>query len=143
MISVSRSLGLDDFIASLAHGYDSRVGTGGLRLSAGIQQKIGIARALLSEPDILIIDEAVAPLDPESADEANRAILEAMSGRTCLMIVHRVLMATECDSVLVMDDGRAVESGSPESLLRRPQGLYRRIFRMQYGEDRLPPVGEE
>jgi ABC-type multidrug transport system fused ATPase/permease subunit len=127
-------------VAELSEGYDARVGTGGLRLSAGIRQQIGAARAILSEPFILIVDEATASLDPESAESVNRAIRQAMQGRTCVMIVHRVLMARDADHVAVVHEGQIAEEGTHDELLRQPEGLYRTLFARQYGERRLPPA---
>ena len=141
MLEVSKAVGLNEFVQELIDGYESRVGTGGLKLSTGIQQKIGVARALLSEPLILIADEATASLDPESAEMINDAIWGAMENRTCIMVVHRVLMARPADTVLVMRDGQVEEAGSHEKLLTKPEGLYRRLFAQQYGRDRLPPAG--
>jgi ABC-type multidrug transport system fused ATPase/permease subunit len=142
MLRVSRSVGLHNFVEKLSNGYDTRLGTGGLKLSAGTQQRIGVARALISEPFILIIDEATASLDPESAEAVNKAIRDAMEGKTCIMIVHRVLMAREADDVAVMDEGQVVETGVHEELIAEPDSLYRDIYGKQYGEDRLPPVKE-
>ncbi len=142
MIEVARALELHQFAEELADGYDTRVGTGGLKLSTGMQQKIGIARALLAEPLVLIVDEATASLDPESAEHVNDAVCRAMSGRTCLIIVHRLLMARDSERVVVMDSGRIVNAGRHEELLADPRGLYRELFARQYGVERLPPAGE-
>ena len=113
-----------------------------MKLSAGVQQQIGVARALVSDPFILIVDEATASLDPETADTVNRAILELMRGHTTILIVSRVLMARAADQVAVMDNGQIVESGDHDSLLREHDSLYRELFVKQYGEERLPPVQE-
>ena len=139
MIEVSKAVGLHNFVEGLAKGYDTRLGTGGLKLSTGARQRIGVARALISEPFILIVDEATASLDPESAEVVNEAIRNAMEGRTCIMIVHRVLMARDADQVVVMDDGKVVEKGNHDELIVQPNSLYREIYGKQYGEDRLPP----
>lgn len=143
MIETSKAVGLHDFVANLAHEYGTRLGTGGLKLSTGAQQRIGIARALLSEPFVLIVDEATASLDPESAEAINDAIYRAMEGRTCIVIVHRVLMARDADRVVVMDEGKVVETGTHEDLIVQPGSLYREIYGKQYGEDRLPAERRE
>ena len=143
MVEVAKAVGLHSFVEGLADGYDTRLGTGGLKLSAGARQRIGVARALISEPLILIVDEATASLDPESAEQVNQAIAAAMQGRTCIMIVHRVLMAKQADEVLVMHDGKVVENGLHDELIVRPESLYRTIYAKQYGEDRLPPAKED
>lgn len=140
MVEVAKAVGLHEFVAELGGGYDTRVGTGGLKLSAGIRQQIGVARAILSEPFILIVDEATASLDPESAENVNQAIRQAMQGRTCVMIVHRVLMARDADHVAVVHEGQVAEEGTHDELLGQPEGLYRTLFAKQYGEERLPPA---
>ena len=139
MVEVARAVGLDDIVRELAQGYDTRLGTGGLILSAGDKQRIGIARALISEPLILIADEATAVMDPESAEAINQAVRDAMKGRTCILIMSRVLMAKNADHVLVMDGGKVVETGVHDGLITTPDSLYRDLYGKQYGEERLPP----
>jgi ABC-type multidrug transport system fused ATPase/permease subunit len=143
VIQVSRAVGLHSFVEKLSHGYDTKLGTGGLILSAGTQQRIGIARALISEPFILIVDESTASLDPESAEAVNKAISKYMEGRSCIMIVSRALMARDADNVVVMDEGKVVEIGVHDELIVEPDGLYREIYGKQYGEERLPPARED
>ncbi len=142
MVQVSKALGLDEFVSELKAGYETRVGTGGLKLSTGVRQKIGLARALIADPLVLIVDEATASLDTESAETVNAAIRDAMAGRTCIIIVHRVLMARDAGQVVVMEDGKVVEQGVHHELLCRPGALYREVFAQQYGEARLPPAKE-
>jgi len=128
MIEVAKAVGLHPFVAGLAEGYDTRLGTGGLRLSAGVQQQIRVARALVADPFILIADEAAAALDPESADTVNLAIRDLMHGRTCILIVHQVIRAREADSIAVIRDGRIIETGTHDDLMTRPDGAYRRLY---------------
>jgi ABC-type multidrug transport system fused ATPase/permease subunit len=139
MLAGATAVGLHELVKEFAKGYDTRLGTGGITLSAGDRQRIGIARALISNPLILIADEATATMDPESAEQINAAMREAMDGRTCIFIVNRVLMARDADRVIVMNEGRVVETGQHEELLRHPGGSYRDLFGKQYGEERLPP----
>jgi ABC-type multidrug transport system fused ATPase/permease subunit len=143
VIQVSKAVGLHEFVEKLSQGYNTQLGTGGLKLSAGTQQRIGIARALISEPFILIADEATGSLDPESAEAVNKAISDAMEGRTYIMIVHRALMAKDADTVAVMDEGKVLETGVHDELISEPDSLYRDIYGKQYGEERLPPVKED
>ncbi len=140
MLEVSRAVGLHRFVESLADGYDSRLGSGGLQLSGGDRQRIGIARALLADPQILILDDATATFDPESAAEIQKAIEQAMEGRTCLTIIHSLLLAKDAEGVAVMDAGKVVEQGDHDELLSWKGSLYRKLFASQYGDDRLPPA---
>jgi ATP-binding cassette, subfamily B, bacterial MsbA len=142
MLDISKALTLHDSVVELRDGYETRLGSGGLRLSTGNQQKIGIARALISDPFILIVDEATANMDPETAESVNAAIRRAMEGRTCIMIVHRLLMARDTDEVVVMNEGSVVQEGEHDALLQDADGLYRSLFAAQYGDDRLPTPDE-
>jgi len=143
MIEVSKAVGLHEYVASLEKGYDTRLGTGGLRLSVGTQQQIGVARALISDPAILIVDEATAALDPDTAEVVHEAIYRMTEGKTCLLIVHRLQMATATDRVVVLREGRVVEAGSHDELLRTNGTLYRDIYKEQYGAGQLPLAREE
>jgi ATP-binding cassette, subfamily B, multidrug efflux pump len=142
LIEVSKAVGLHEFVVSLSEGYDTRLGAGGLRLSAGTQQQIGVARALIAEPAILIVDEGTAALDPDTADAVQGAIHRMMQGKTCIFIVHRLQMAQSADNVMVLREGQLVESGTHEQLLRTEGTLYRDIYGQQYGDDQLPPTRE-
>ncbi len=143
MLEVSKALGLHGFVAGLAQGYETPVGAGGLMLASGIRMKIGVARALLSNPFVLIMDEAVATLDPDSAHEVNEAVRELMKGRTCIMVVGRAILARDAERVAVMRAGRIVETGDYDRLLRTQDSMLRDIFADQYGKDRLPPPEED
>ena len=142
MIEVAKAVGLHEFVASLRDGYDTSLGAGGLRLSVGAQQQIGVARALISDPMILILDEGTAALDPDTAETVHQAIYDVMQGKTCILIVHRLQMASAADSVMVLRDGQVVETGFHEQLLHTDGTLYREIYGQQYGEDELPPTKE-
>jgi ABC-type multidrug transport system fused ATPase/permease subunit len=143
MVAVARTVGLHDFVSGLAAGYDTRVGAGALRLSAGVQQQIGIARALISDPFVLIADEATASLDADTAQAIDEGMREAMADRTCILVYTRVLMARQADRVAVMDEGRIVETGTHDELATTRDSLYRELFGRQYGDDRLPPIAQE
>jgi ABC-type multidrug transport system fused ATPase/permease subunit len=139
MITAAKAVGLHPFVEELSDGYDTRLGAGGMALAAGDRQRIGIARALISRPLVLVADEATASLDPESAGEIGRAIRDAMEGRTYLLIASRLLMARDADRVVVMHKGKAVEEGTHAELLVRRESVYRDLYGKQYGEERLPP----
>ena len=120
-----------DFIRNLPEGYDAWIGEGGQRLSGGERQRLAIARALLKDPPLLILDEATANLDAITERLVLQAIRTAMQGRTTLMITHRLIEMDRMDEILVMDHGRVVERGRHADLLRA-NGLYARMWRLQY-----------
>ncbi|MDX1649846.1 MAG: ABC transporter ATP-binding protein, partial [Myxococcota bacterium] len=117
----------DDFIEKLPEGYDTLLGERGTRLSTGQRQRIGIARAILKDTPILILDEPTASLDAET----ERRLLENLAvwgrGRVVFVVTHRLGTIRHADRILVLRDGRAVEQGSHEELMTRPEGLYRRL----------------
>jgi subfamily B ATP-binding cassette protein MsbA len=123
----ARLAGAHEFIERLPQGYETPVGERGLRLSGGQRQRLAIARALLLDPRILILDEFTSGFDTEAENLITEAIDRAMKGRTCLVIAHRLNTIRHADRIVVMDRGRIVEMGSHEELLCRG-GLYTRLF---------------
>ena len=126
-----------DFIAALPHGYRTRVGERGATLSGGQRQRIAIARVLLRNPPIVILDEATSDLDAENELLVQRALSALMVGRTVLVIAHRFATVRNAPRIVVVDRGRIVETGCHEELMARPNGVYRRLATLQ----RLGPVG--
>lgn len=121
----------DEFIAEIAEGYDAMIGEGGLKLSGGQRQRLAIARALVKDPPILILDEATSHLDSESEALVQKALYNLMSGRTALVIAHRLSTVQRADRILVMEDGRIVEDGTHLELLAAA-GVYKRLFDLQF-----------
>lgn len=123
LIQAAQQAKLHDFILSLPQGYDSRVGEGGFALSGGQRQRLAIARVLLKNAPILILDEAMTGLDPLTEREVMDEIYQLMEGRTTLVITHRLPGLEKMDEILVLDKGQIVERGKHEELLRQ-KGLY-------------------
>ncbi|PCM44112.1 ABCB family ABC transporter ATP-binding protein/permease [Marinobacter sp. ANT_B65] len=125
---------LDDFIRSLPDGYDTKVGERGLKLSGGEKQRVAIARVLLKNPPLLILDEATSSLDSISEQAILSALNEVSRQRTTLVIAHRLSTVRDADSILVMDHGQIVEGGSHSDLLAK-NGYYARLWLQQQHSD--------
>jgi len=121
----------DEFIMQLPEGYDTVIGESGQRLSGGQRQRLAIARALLKNAPILILDEATSHLDSESEALVQKALYNLMQGRTTLVIAHRLSTVTRADRIVVLEDGRIVEEGSHRELLALG-GSYKRLFELQF-----------
>ena len=119
------------FIEEFPDGFDTVVGERGVQLSGGQRQRVAIARAFLKDPSILILDEATSALDSHSEAEVQKALEELMSGRTSLTIAHRLSTVRHADRIIVLEDGRLVESGPPDELIQRPSGRFRTLLEMQ------------
>lgn len=123
--------GAHDFISELPEGYDTVVGEQGASLSGGQRQRIAIARALFSDPRILIFDEATSALDYESEAVIQRNMASICKGRTVLIIAHRLSAVRQAHRIIAMEKGRIVEAGPHDELIKRPKGLYAYLWRMQ------------
>jgi len=124
------------FIERLPEGFSTYLGEKGVRLSGGQRQRLSIARALLKNPPLLLLDEATSALDAESERKVQMALDQAMSGRTTLVIAHRLATIVNADKILVLDEGRVVESGNHKQLISN-NGLYARLAAMQFGAQDL------
>lgn len=125
----------DEFIKTFPDGYQTDVGERGSQLSGGQRQRLAIARALIRNPRILILDEYTSGLDSESENSVTEAISSALRGRTCLVIAHRLTTIRHADHIVVMDAGRIVEQGTHAELIAR-DGLYRTIYEAQFQDHR-------
>ncbi len=132
IVNAAKLAGADEFISQFQHGYDSFVGERGGMLSGGQRQRIAIARALLSNPRILIFDEATSALDYESENIIMNNIEPISRGRTMLMIAHRLSTVRDCDAIIVIDKGRIIEAGTHDELMKR-NGVYAKLHQAQMG----------
>lgn len=119
-----------DFIMKLPLGYDTMVGEGGSTLSGGERQRISIARAILKNAPVILLDEATSSLDPENEVEMQRAISRLIKGRTVIMIAHRLKTVVNADRIIVLDKGKIVEEGQHEELIK-DDGLYAKLWELQ------------
>jgi subfamily B ATP-binding cassette protein HlyB/CyaB len=130
IIQAAKVAGADEFISELSEGYDTQVGERGTALSGGQRQRIAIARALLTNPKILIFDEATSALDYESEKIIQTNLEKIKKGRTMFIVAHRLSTVKDCDVIVVMDKGKVVEQGSHEELLKL-QGYYHYLWTQQ------------
>jgi ATP-binding cassette subfamily B protein len=131
MIDAAKAANIHEFITSMPDGYDTIVGERGYRLSGGEKQRIAIARVLLKDPRILVLDEATSSLDSQSEALIQAALERLMVGRTSIVIAHRLSTVLAADVILVMDKGRLVERGTHSELLKL-DGLYAELYRTQF-----------
>lgn len=132
VLEAARLAHVHDFVSAMPGGYDSRLGERGVQLSGGQRQRIAIARAILKDAPILLLDEATASLDAESEALVHKALNSLMRTRTTLVIAHRLATVMAADRILVMDRGRIVGEGDHASLMRNPDSLYARLARLQF-----------
>jgi ATP-binding cassette subfamily B protein len=130
----ARAANAHDFILELENGYDTIIGERGATLSGGQRQRIAIARALIRNAPILILDEPMAGLDVESEAKVREALKRLMAGKTCLLITHDLQAVAEVDLVLVLDDGRIVERGRHSDLIAR-SWHYRQLYELKTGRN--------
>jgi len=142
IVEAAKKAYIHDVIEALPKGYETEIGERGVTLSGGERQRLTIARALLKDAPVLILDEATSALDSESERLVQEALRNLMQNRLTFLIAHRLSTVTFADRILVLVDGRIVESGTHEELLER-RGEYWRFYRLQQGGDQLPASAAE
>jgi ATP-binding cassette subfamily B protein len=131
VMAAASSAQVDEFISRLPDGYQTFLGERGTRLSGGQRQRIAIARAILKNAPLLLLDEATSALDAESEILVQEGLNAAMQGRTTLIIAHRLASVKKVNRIIVLEQGRVVETGTPEDL-RNQSGLYARLASLQF-----------
>jgi ABC-type multidrug transport system fused ATPase/permease subunit len=130
LIAAAKAANAHDFITELPHGYDTEVGERGVKLSGGQKQRLALARAILADPRILILDEATSSVDAEAEYLIQQALEKVLKGRTALVIAHRLSTIRNADKIIVLDQGRIVEKGNHQELMQRG-GLYSQLYNRQ------------
>ncbi|OUS74839.1 lipid A ABC transporter permease/ATP-binding protein [Paenibacillus sp. MY03] len=131
--NAARELEMDEFIERLPQGYETPVGERGVKLSSGQQQLLAFLRVYVSDPDILILDEATSHIDTETEETLQRGLLRLSKGKTTLIVAHRLSTIRHADNIIVLDKGRVQEMGDHDTLMRR-DGHYRKLYELQNDE---------
>ena len=131
VLAAARAAMCDEFVSRMPQGYDTVSGENGGRLSGGERQRISIARAILKDAPVVLLDEATASLDVENETQVQRALSRLLAGKTVLVIAHRMRTVANADKIVVLKEGRVAEQGAPAELMAREGGLYRRMVELQ------------
>jgi ATP-binding cassette subfamily B protein len=137
VVAAARAARAHDFISAKEDGYDTIVGDGGSSLSGGERQRIAIARAILNDPPVLILDEATSAVDSETEKSIQEAITALVRGRTTIAIAHRLATLRNADRLVVIDDGKIAEQGTHEELMAIEDGVFAKLVRLQSDINRL------
>ena len=135
VIAAAKKAHAHEFIENLPEGYASYLGEQGVRLSGGQKQRVALARAILKDPQLLLLDEATSALDAQSEHHVQAALNELMANRTTLIIAHRLSTVVHADCIVLMDQGKIVETGDHQTLQAK-SALYRRLCELQFGAER-------
>ena len=133
IISSAKIAEAHDFIMQLPHGYDTQIGEGGHKLSGGQRQRLSIARAVLKDAPILVLDEATSSVDNETEEALQKSLEVISKDRTTIVIAHRLSTIRHSDSIIVLDDGKVIESGTHEELLDN-KSQYSKLWNVQTGQ---------
>ena len=131
VICAAQAANCEEFVSKLPRGYDTPIGENGAKLSGGERQRISIARALLKNAPIVLLDEATASLDVENETKVQGALSRLLQGKTVLVIAHRMRTVEAADHIVVLSEGKVAEEGRPEELLRKDGGIFRRMTELQ------------
>ena len=131
VMEAAKAANCDEFVEKLPDGYQTVIGEDGARLSGGERQRLSIARALLKNAPIVLLDEATASLDVENETKVQEALSRLLAGKTVLVIAHRMRTVEAADKVVVLVDGQVAEEGNPEELLKKPDGFFKRMAELQ------------
>lgn len=134
IISAARKANIYDYIMSLPDGFDTQIGERGIRLSGGQKQRLSIARVFLKNPEILILDEATSSLDNATEALIQEALNSLKQGRTTIVVAHRLSTIRNASEILVVSNGKIIESGTHEKLLKKRSGVYKKLYESQFRE---------
>ena len=134
VIQAAKKIGVHDFIESLPDGYDYNVKERGVMLSSGQRQLIAFLRAYISDPNILVLDEATSSVDSYSEEIIQNAIDTLTKGKTSIVIAHRLATVKNSDRIVVMNHGEIIEQGTHNELLKLPNGYYAKLYDVQFAE---------
>ena len=137
IVAAAKKANIYDYIMSLPEGFDTEIGERGIRLSGGQKQRLSIARVFLKNPPILILDEATSSLDNTTEALIQEALNTLKKGRTTIVVAHRLSTIRNADEILVVSNGKIVESGTHEELIRKRKGLYKKLYASQFSDDDL------
>lgn len=134
IVLASKKANIYDYILSLPNGFDTQIGERGVRLSGGQKQRLSIARAFLKNPPILLLDEATSALDNTTEIMIQQALDTLKKGRTTIVVAHRLSTIKNADNILVIDNGQVKESGTHQELMKKPNGIYKHLYEIQFRE---------
>lgn len=142
VVAAAKAASAHDFIMKLPNGYETRVGSGGQDLSGGERQRISIARTIIQNPKILILDEATAAMDTETERRIQESLTRLKTGRTTIAIAHRLSTLRDADMLAVIEDGTVVEYGSYQELMRK-KGEYYKLYQIQAEALKYVGIGQD